>query len=111
MSGGILPGFFLEITFSQIGLTVSFLLGIGLLLALFTKRIRSPAAIVLSVLVLAVIVFQFSLVLWLMFSWGRNRPQNSPDWTPPPHTYEDDPHHDGHPRMNRGLLKWASEVS
>ena len=88
MSGGILPGFFLEITFSQIGLTVSFLLGIGLLLGLFTKRIRSPAAIVLSVLVLAVIVFQFSLVLWLMFSWGRNRPQNSPDWTPPPHTYE-----------------------
>ena len=56
MSGGILPGFFLEITFSQIGLTVSFLLGIGLLLGLFTKRIRSPAAIVLSVLVLAVIV-------------------------------------------------------
>ena len=49
MSGGILPGFFLEITFSQIGLTVSFLLGIGLLLALFTKRIRSPAAIVLIV--------------------------------------------------------------
>ena len=70
MSGGILPGFFLEITFSQIGLTVSFLLGIGLLLGLFTKRIRSPAAIVLSVLVLAVIVFQFSLVLWLMFSCG-----------------------------------------
>lgn len=102
MSGGILPGFFLEITFSQIGLTVSFLLGIGLLLALFTKRIRSPAAIVLSVLVLAVIVFQFSLVLWLTFSWGRNHPDNLP--TPIPYTHDPDPHHDGHPRMNGGLF-------
>ena len=109
MSGGFLPAPLLEIMLNEIGLTVSFLLGIGLLIGLFTRRIRSPAAIVLSVLVLAVIVFQFSLALWLTFSWGRNHPDNLP--TPAPYVHEEDHHHDGHPRMNGGLLQWAAEVS
>lgn len=75
---------------------------IGLVLVLVVWRKRSPIVIVCTVLVSLIVLAQFSFLLWLANSWGRNNPENLP--TPAPYIHNEDPHHDGHPRMNGGLF-------
>lgn len=67
----LLSLWFLEFLCSWLGFTCAVVLTAGLLAGLATKRIRSPAVMVLTVFVLLILLAYVSLFLWLFFTWGQ----------------------------------------